>query len=50
MVTRPLTRMVLSLVVLLLAAAPAWSGERPTPGGTLRFAMIDTPPRWTPAS
>jgi peptide/nickel transport system substrate-binding protein len=35
---------VLSLVVLLHVSGPALSGERPTPGGTLRFAMIDTPP------
>jgi peptide/nickel transport system substrate-binding protein len=41
---RPLARMVLCVVLLLLVAGPAWSGERPTPGGTLRFAMIDTPP------
>jgi peptide/nickel transport system substrate-binding protein len=41
---RPLARMVLSLVILLLVAAPAWPGESPVRGGTLRFAMIDTPP------
>ena len=44
MVTRLLARMVLSLVIPLLVAAPAWPGESPVRGGTLRFAMIDTPP------
>ena len=34
---RPLARMVLSGVLLLLVAGPVWSGERLTPGGTLRF-------------
>lgn len=44
MVTRPLARFLLPLIVLLLFSAPAWSGESPVRGGTLRFAMIDTPP------
>ncbi|MBI4537669.1 MAG: hypothetical protein HY712_06905 [candidate division NC10 bacterium] len=41
---RALVRMVLSLVVLLLGSTPSWAGETPTRGGTLRYAMIDTPP------
>jgi peptide/nickel transport system substrate-binding protein len=44
MSTRSLARMALFLVVLLLAAAPVMAGEAPKRGGTLRFAMIDTPP------
>lgn len=41
---RPLARMALALVVLSIGAIPAMAGETPTRGGTLRFAMIDTPP------
>jgi peptide/nickel transport system substrate-binding protein len=36
--------MALLLAVLLLGATPVMAGESPTRGGTLRFAMIDTPP------
>ena len=44
MAKRPSTWMLLPLVLLLLAAVPAWAGETPVRGGTLRYAMIDTPP------
>ena len=41
---RPLAWMALFLAVLSLGATPVMAGESPTRGGTLRFAMIDTPP------
>jgi peptide/nickel transport system substrate-binding protein len=34
----------LSLVVGLLGVGVGWAGEQPVSGGTLRYAMIDTPP------
>ncbi len=44
MAKRPLAWTVLPLVILLLGSAPTWAGETPVRGGTLRYAMIDTPP------
>ena len=41
---RPLACMALFLAVLSLGATPLMAGESPMRGGTLRFAMIDTPP------
>ena len=41
---RLLAWMALFLAVLSLNATPVMAGEGPTRGGTLRFAMIDTPP------
>ncbi len=32
------------VMVGLLGVGGAWAGESPRPGGTLRYAMIDTPP------
>jgi len=34
----------LCLAAGLLWVGVGWAGERPTTGGTLRYAMIDTPP------
>jgi peptide/nickel transport system substrate-binding protein len=34
----------LSLIVGLLGVGVGWAGEQPISGGTLRYAMIDTPP------
>ena len=44
MFKRPLICRALCLVVGLLWVGVGWAGERPTTGGTLRYAMIDTPP------
>ncbi|RPI04895.1 MAG: ABC transporter substrate-binding protein, partial [Zetaproteobacteria bacterium] len=41
---RPFAWMAPLLAVLLLGASPVVAGDAPVRGGTLRFAMIDTPP------
>lgn len=41
---RFLVGMALSLLVGLLGVGTGWAGEQPVSGGTLRYAMIDTPP------
>jgi len=42
--TRRFGCVALSLVVGLLGVGVGWAGEQPVSGGTLRYAMIDTPP------
>ncbi len=44
MSTRQRISVALALIAGLLWLSPAWAGEQPRSGGTLRFAMIDTPP------
>lgn len=44
MVKRSLMGVALFVFVGLLGFGVGWAGEKPTVGGTLRFAMIDTPP------
>jgi len=44
MYKRSLVCVAFSLIVGLLGVGVGWAGEQPISGGTLRYAMIDTPP------
>ena len=44
MFKRSLVCVALSLIVGLLGVGVGWAGEQPISGGTLHYAMIDTPP------